>query len=62
MGKNGGSYHDYAWMTAHSEEILPLCEQRGTFGPDNAFRENLDTARNNRLGTVPFRHIREHAR
>ena len=27
---------DFSRVTAHSEEILPLSEQRGATGPDNA--------------------------
>jgi hypothetical protein len=44
-------------MTAHSEEILPLSEQRGASGPDNALLVQVQpltppTSESGKLATI----------
>jgi len=36
QGGARATFGHYAWLTAHSDEILPLSEQWGATGPDNA--------------------------
>jgi len=44
-----------SFMTAHSEEILPLPEQRGATGPDNALIGNRPYLHYRRAETISFR-------